>query len=112
MAAELLQQHPFLVGRGAALHGGEVEEHDQHPGPLHVAEELVAEPPPFRGTLDEPGDVGHDELAVSGADHAEVGHQRGERVVGDLRLGRRDRRDQGRFPGVGKPDESDVGDQA
>ena len=48
---------------------------------------------------------------VAGADDAEVGHQRREGVVGDLGLGRRDGRDEGRLAGVGEPDEGDVGDE-
>ena len=45
--------------------------------------------------LDEAGDVGHDQLeAVVGPHHAEVRLERGEGVVGDLGLGRRDAGDQ------------------
>ena len=40
----------------------------------------------------------------------EVGRQRGERVVGDLGFGRRDRRHQRGFAGRRKPDQADVGD--
>ena len=44
--------------------------------------------------LDEAGDVGEHELVVAEAHHAEVRLERGERVVGDLGLGRAHRRDQ------------------
>src|SRR3712207_9286943 len=63
---------------------------------LHVFFLMIRRPP--RSTLfpyttlfrsgragDEPGDVGHREDGVAGPHDAEVGHQRGERVVGDLR---------------------------
>ena len=43
-------------------------------------------------------------------DHAEVGDQRGERVVGDLGPGPRDRGDQARLAGAGEADQPDVGD--
>ena len=41
--------------------------------------------------LDQAGDVGHDVGLVADLDHAEVGLERGERVVGDLRRRARDR---------------------
>ena len=44
-------------------------------------------------------------------DDAEVRLQRRERIVGDLRLGRRDAREEGRLAGVGQADEADIGDQ-
>jgi hypothetical protein len=42
--------------------------------------------------------------------HAEVGHERGERVVGDLRLGGRQHRDQRGLAGRREADQADVGD--
>ena len=98
--AELLQEHPLLlVGVDAMLSvdvlAGEVEHQAQDPRPLDVAEELVTEPLALAGALDETGNVGDDELGiVIETDHAEVRLERRERVVGDLRLGRRDHRDQ------------------
>ncbi len=67
---------------------------------------------PLRGPFDEPGDVGDDDLAVVGLDRPQVGLQRGERVVGDLRLGARQAGDERRLAGVGQADEADVGQQA
>ena len=62
--------------------------------------------------LDEPGDVGHHEaLLAAPADHAQVGHQRGERVVGDLGPGPRDAADEGRLAGVGEADDAHVGQE-
>ena len=52
---------------------------------LDVAQELVSQTAPFVRALDEAGDVGHDEAVVPRTRHAEVRHERGERVVGDLR---------------------------
>ena len=49
---------------GRAVDRGQVEQHEQDPGPLDVAQELVAEAPALAGPLDEAGDVGHDELGV------------------------------------------------
>ena len=47
---------------------------------------------------------------LAGLHHAQVRHQGGERVVGDLRLGRRDDRDQRRLAGRREADQPDVGD--
>ena len=80
---------------GAGASGDRSRSTHEHPGPLDVAQELVAEAPALAGALDEAGEVGDDELGVVvEAHHAEVRLEGGERVVGDLRLGRRDRRDQ------------------
>ena len=56
-----------------------------------------------------PGHVGDREHDLAGADHAEVGHQRGERVVGDLGPGRGQRGDQRRLAGAREADQPDVG---
>ena len=88
-------------------------EHDEHPGALDVAQELVAEALALRRPLHQTGDVGHDELGpvarATDPDDAEVRLERGERVVGDFGLGRRHRRDQGRLAGVGEADQGHVG---
>ena len=64
------------------------------------------------GALDEAGDVGdHVLVAVGGAHDAEMGLERGERVVGDLGLGGRDAADQRRLAHVGEPDQRHVGQQ-
>ena len=42
---------------------------------------------------------------------AQIGVQRGERVIGDLRLGRRHRGKEGRLAGIGQADKPGIGDQ-
>ena len=55
---------------------------------FNVAEEAQPESTTVAGALDNPRDVGHDERAiVAPADDAQVRLQRGEGIVGDLRLG-------------------------
>ena len=98
-----------VVGR---LVRREIDEMDEHRAALDVAEELVAEAVTFVRAFDEAGDVGDDEgLVVVGADDAEVRDERGEGIVGDLRLGGADDGDQRRLAGVRQSDEADVGDQ-
>ena len=115
--AELRKEDAPLLGRRdtAGLGRAEVEEHDQDPGPLDVAQELVAQALALCCPLHQAGDVGHDELrAVADAtdpDDAEVRLQGRERIVGDFRLGGRDRRDQRRLAGVGESDQGHVGHQ-
>ena len=59
-------------------------------------------------SLDEPGDVRDDELAVGETRDAEVGHERGERIVRDLRARARQRREERRFSGVRHARETDI----
>ncbi len=56
-----------------------------------------------------PGHVGHGVGGVPGHHHAQVGDQRGERVVRDLGAGPGDGGDQGGLAGAGEADQPDVG---
>ncbi len=98
-----------MLRRGAFLEG--VEQHHEGPRPLDMAEELVPQPFPFGGTLDQPGNVRHDELPVVDLDNAEMWLEGGEGVVGHLGLCRRDRRDQAALPRIGESDEGGVGEK-
>ena len=71
-------------------------------------------PAPLLRALDEPGHVRDRRPArvlVAEVEHAEVGLERRERVVGDLRAGGGQRGQQRRLAGVRQPDEPDVGDE-
>ena len=74
-------------------------------------------PRPSLAPSTRPGDVGDDELRrrVVGpgteADHAEVRLERRERVLGDLRFGGGNPRDERRLAAVGEADEGDIGDE-
>ena len=112
--AQLGQQHPLLLRRSDAARGGpcEVDQHAQDAGPLDMAEELVAEALALAGPLDQARDVGDDEFGAGVEPHdAEVGLEGGERVVGDLGLGRGDGGDQRRLADVREPHEGHIGDQ-
>ena len=87
---ELCQQHALLLGRLAPVIGCHVHQDQQDPGPFDVAQELVPQALALARPFDQPGDVGHHELVLVEAHHAQVGLQGGERVAGDLGLGRRD----------------------
>ena len=110
VVAELGQQDPLLLRGVVRRQRGEVEQQDEDPGALDVAQELVPQPAALTGPLDEPGEVGHHELGlVVEADDTQVGLEGGEGVVGDLGLGGRDRRDQRRLADAREADQGDVG---
>ena len=105
---ELVEQDPLLLG-GRRFGRGEIDQHAQHAGTLDVAQELVAEPAALAGAFDQAGNVGDHEVGLVVERHdPEVGLERGERVVGDLRLGGRDHADQRALAGVGEADQRDV----
>ena len=111
---------PLAVGVELGAHGlvvfagvlaGAVDQMQQHAAALDVAEEAVAEAGAFVRAFDQAGDVGQHELAAVALDHAELRVERGERIVGDLRLRRADRGEEGGLAGVRQADEAGVGDQ-
>src|SRR5262247_3800699 len=99
-----------LVGRARML-GRAVDEMQEHAAALDVAEKTVAESRAFMRALDQARNISEYELAAVDLDHAELGMQCRERVVGDLRLGRAHRREEGRLARVGQPDNAGVRNQ-
>ena len=57
---------------------------DQHPGPLHVPQEVMAQSGPFRRPLDQPRDVRQHKAVVIPLHHPQIGGQGGKMVIGDL----------------------------
>jgi hypothetical protein len=98
-----------VLARVALLVAGAVEHVHEHPGALDVPQELVPEPAPVAGALDEARDVGDDEVDVVVADDPEVRGEGREGVVGDLGPGGRQARHQRGLAGVREPDQRDVG---
>lgn len=75
-----------------------------------MLEEANAQPGAFGGTFDQAGNVGdHEALVATDADHAEVRHQGGERIVGHLRLGRGHCADESALAGIRQSQQADVG---
>ncbi len=79
---------------------------EQYPATLDVAEEARAEAGALVRAFDETGNIGEDEIDVTGTNDAEVRVQRREGVVGDFRFCPRDRREECRLPRVRQPDEA------
>ena len=72
---ELVADRPVVGDRVGAVAGDGLDQVDQQPGPLDVAEELVPQPVPLVRPLDQAGDVGHDEGAVRpGVDRPRLGY--------------------------------------
>ena len=111
VGGELGLDRRVVVRRVGAVERREVEHVDEHPAALDVGQEVVAETGALRGALDQPGDVGDDQLAVVGLDGAEDRLERRERVVGDLRLGAGEAGDERGLAGVGHADQADVGEE-
>jgi hypothetical protein len=84
---------------------------DEHGAALDMAEEAVAEPLALMSAFDQAGNIGQHEVALADGDDAEIGVERGEGVVGDLRLGGGDGGEEGRLAGIGQADEAGIGDQ-
>src|SRR5215218_6273134 len=79
---------------------------------LDVPKELQSESLSLVRSLDDAGNVRHDERpAVAQLNHAEVGRQRGERIVADLRRRGADDGQERGLSGVGLAHESNVRDQ-
>ncbi len=83
----------------------------QHAAAFGVAEELVAKTDAFMRAFDQPGQIGEHEFALVDAHDAELRMQRGERIVGDLRLGGADRGEKSGLAGIGQADDAGIGDQ-
>ena len=104
-----LGAHRFVSLAGVLAQA--VDEMQQHAAAFDVAKEAVAETDAFMRAFDQARNVGEHELARVGAHHAELRVERGERIIGDLRLCRRHGGEERRLAGVRQPDETGVGDE-
>ena len=73
---------------------GGVHHVHQYGTALDMPEEVESESPASSGTRDQPRYVGDGKRLVTRPYHAEVGYQRGERIIRDLGASRRERGDQ------------------
>ncbi len=94
-STQLVADRVEVLDRVAAGRARDVDEVHEDLRALDVPQELMPETVALVRALDQAGHVGDDEAAVAAErDDAEVRRQRRERIVGDLRTGRRDPRDQ------------------
>src|SRR3954468_23368667 len=81
----------------------------EHFRAFEVTQKSMAQAMTGMRTFDQPGNVGYNEGPIAGEpDDAEVGNQRGERVVRNLWPRRRDPRDHRRLAGVWKSHKADI----
>ena len=100
----------LLHGVHPLIKRGQINNVQQQARALQMAQKLVAQTGPFRGPLDQAGDVGHHKtLLRRNAHHAQIGVQRGERVVGNLGAGVGNRRDKGGFARIGHAQQAHIG---
>ena len=88
---------PVAIGGQFLLHHQQIPEHvfaarihqmQQQPGPLDVAQEFMAQAGAAGRPRDQAGNVREDGAIATGPPHhAQIWHQGGEGVVGDLRPG-------------------------
>ncbi len=84
---------------------------DQHPGPLHVTQEMEPQPLVLVRPLDQARDVGDDDLLIIDGQDPQVRGKSREGIPRDLRPRATDRRKEARLPRVGEPHQSDVGNK-
>ena len=77
-------------------------------GTLDMAQEFQAKPLAFGGARDQTRHIRDGVPVIAGHDHAEIRHQRGERVIGDFRLGGAHCCNQAGFARRGEANERDV----
>ena len=93
-----------LVIRACVL-AGAVDEMQQHAAAFGVAEETVAKADALMRAFDQARQIGQHEFAVVDSHHAELRMQRGEGIVGDLRLGGAHRGEERGLAGIGQADQ-------
>ena len=108
---QLVLDDPHRFDRVGIIGAGDVDQVDQHPATLDMAEETVTDANAFRRAFDQAGNIGEHEFAALVAHHAELGHERGEGIIADLGLRVADRVDEGRFARIGQADKAHVGQQ-
>ena len=107
---QLVVDDAIVLKRVATLEtAADIDDVQDERGALDVAEELVSKATSLACALDEAGDVGDDVGVVARADDAQIGHEGGERIIGDLGARGAHARDKGGFPDAGHADESGVG---
>ncbi|CAI8950863.1 hypothetical protein EMIT0P291_50074 [Pseudomonas sp. IT-P291] len=106
---QLVDDHFSGIRRTGVIQRRHVHEVQQQTRTRQVLEEANAQTSTFGSALDQTRNIGNDEaLPAIDADHTQVRHQRGERVVGNFRLGGRYRTDKGTFTGIRQTQQTDV----
>ena len=95
-----------------ALAAGDIHQMHQQTAAVNVPQEVVAQPGPLAGPLDDAGDIRHNEgHALIHIHHAQIGIEGGEVVVGDLGMGLADHAQKGALAHVGKAHQTHVRQQ-
>ena len=85
--AELGTDGVKILQRVAPLAAGHVHQMHQQTAAIDMAQEIMTQARALRGTLDDAGDIRHDEgRALVHIHHAQIRKKRGEMVICDLRM--------------------------
>src|ERR1041384_7671934 len=83
---------------------------NQKPRAHDMTQKFVSQSLTLVGAFDEPWDIGNNKaLPILVTHNSEIGHERRERIIGDLRPNRRNRCNERRLTGIGKPDKCSRG---
>src|SRR5690606_19686398 len=96
---------------GGGIFERRIDEMQEHPAAFHMAQEADPQSRAFGGALDQPRNVGEDELPVLGTDHPQIWMKGGEGIVGDLRPRPANARKEGRLSCIGQSNQARVCDQ-
>ena len=98
-----------VLYRVSALAAGHIHNMNQQPAAVNVPQEIMAQARTLSRTLNDTGDIRHDEgHALIHIDDAQVGEQRGEMVVCDLRPGIGGDGKEGGFSNIGEAHKANV----
>ena len=101
-----------VVDRVAVLAAGDVDDVDEQAAAVDMAQEVMAKSDAVSRTLDDAGDISHDERhAVGDVDHAEVRIERGEVIICNFRVCVGRDGQERRFTDVREADKADIGKQ-
>ena len=115
LASSFVDDLEVFDGIGPSRSVRHVDQMRQHAGALNVAQELDAKAVAEMRAFNEPGHVGDDEgllvRLLAHRDHAEIGLESGEGIVGDFGARGGDAGDERGLAGVGIADQAHVGEQ-
>ncbi len=105
---QLAANDPIGLGHILFLRRNQMQENTRA---LDMAEEAVAKADAFARPFDQARNIGNDKLAAIHARNAQIGMQRGERIIGNLRLGRCHACEESGLSGIGQADQTGIGNQ-
>ena len=99
----------YRFNRGGAVIGCHIHQVQQQAGTHQVFQESDTQAGAFSGTFNQARNIGnHETLVRLHTDHAQIGNQRGERIIRHFRTGRRNRADKGGLTCIGQTQQTNI----